>query len=58
MLEQERINKMYSCRTKITPGKVTYMDDTSHIYKDYFTFREENPSGRKKKGIPKKKNSM
>ena len=31
------------------------MDNMGQMYKDYFRFREENPSGNKKKGIIEKR---
>ena len=47
---------MYSCGTKRTLKKVLHIGNTEQISKD-FTFREENPSGKRKEDT-KKKNSM
>ena len=36
--------------------KVMYIDNTGRIYKEYFTFEEENHSGKRKENILEKRN--
>ena len=53
--EEIKCIDLYSCSTETTPRKVMYIDDTGQIYEDDFTFREENPSGRRKEDILEEK---
>ena len=53
--EEKKNIDLYSCRTETTPRKVMYINDIGQIYKDNFTFREENPSRKWKEDIQKKR---
>ena len=45
---------LYSFRTETTSRKLMYIDDAGQIYKDEFSFREENHRKEKKENIQKK----